>query len=45
MNNRSRIKQAFTKYGYLDIDAVDPEDEDLLKSIKELYIKMKKIEI
>ena len=31
---RKRIIQTFEQYGYIIVDACEPEDEDLLKDIK-----------
>ncbi len=40
MTHQDKIKEVFTNYGYLIIDAVEPDDPDLLSDLKDLNIKL-----
>ncbi len=44
MNKRNRIKEVFTRYGYLNMEAAQPDDEDLHADMKKSFIKMTKID-
>lgn len=40
MTHQDKIKEVFTNYGYLIIDAAEPDDPDLLEDLKKLDIKL-----
>ena len=43
IDSKVMIKDTFERYGTLEMDATDPDQEFLLKSVKELHVNLKKI--